>query len=163
MDDHRQDPVDTASRQPHPALLAIVYVSKAARKIEHADLIEILEGARRRNLEEQITGVLLYSDGSFMQYLEGPVAGMLRVYQIIKTHPLHYGLIDLLRQPIAVREFGEWSMACHVTGEVGNSELFDDYKALAARLASTVGQRSAAREVLSRFWTGGRKAVAISC
>jgi hypothetical protein len=44
------------------------------------DLQHILEGARRRNVEEDISGVLLYADGYFMQYLEGPEAGLHRVY-----------------------------------------------------------------------------------
>ena len=109
MDVHQAEPNDAPKPGARTDLWAIVYVSKAARPMTQDDLAHILEGARRRNAEEGITGVLLYSDGSFMQYLEGPAAGMLRVYAIIKTHPLHYGLIDLVREPIQSREFAEWS------------------------------------------------------
>ena len=67
----------------------IVYISKAARSLGHDDLERLLESARRRNIQEGITGVLLYADGSFMQYLEGPADALMRVYAIIKTDPLH--------------------------------------------------------------------------
>ena len=85
-------------------LVALLYVSQAARAVTTSDLVRLLVNARRRNLEEDLTGVLLYADGSFMQYLEGPAPGMQRVYRIIKAHPLHFGVVDLLRQPIAKRE-----------------------------------------------------------
>lgn len=138
---------------------AIVYVSKAARPVTRDDLRPLLEGARRRNLEESITGVLLYSDGYFLQYMEGPKAGLHRVYAIIKTHPLHYGLIDLVREPIETREFAEWSMACHVVGSGGEPPLSDDYDLLAIRLSAVVPARTQASLLLSHFWAAGRESV----
>ena len=141
-------------------LWAIVYVSKAARPVTRDDLAHLLEGAQRRNVEEGITGILLYADGYFMQYLEGPKAGLHRVYVVIKTHPLHYGLIDLVREPIQTREFAEWSMACHVVGAGGESPLSGHYDLLASRLNAAVRTKSEACRLLSHFWTAGRESVA---
>ena len=137
-------------------LVALLYVSQAARAVTTSDLVRLLVNARRRNLEEDLTGVLLYADGSFMQYLEGPAPGMQRVYRIIKAHPLHFGVVDLLRQPIAQREFGEWSMACHVVGADGDTALCDRYGLLLERLSNIVHPRSQVRELLSRFREQGR-------
>jgi len=150
-----------ATRQSRSSRLwAIVYVSKSARPVTPDDLLHILEGARRRNAEEGITGVLLYADGYFMQYLEGAEAGLHKVYAVIKTHPLHYGLINLVREPIPARAFTEWSMACHVVGAGGASPLSDDYDLLASRLNAAVRTKSEASLLLSHFWAAGRESVA---
>ena len=76
------------------------------------------------------------------------------VYGIIKAHPLHYGLIDLMREPIQTREFAEWSMACHIVGAAGDPSLCEDYALLASRLGAALRPRSAACELLSTFWSG---------
>ncbi len=141
-------------------LLAIVYVSKAARPVTQDDLLHILEGARRRNVEEGITGVLLYADGYFMQYMEGPEAGLQKVYAIIKTHPLHYGLVSLVREPIPARQFAEWSMSCHVVGAGGETSLSEHYGLLASRLTAAIRTKSEASLLLSHFWRAGRESVA---
>ena len=160
MDDSHVGPTDATKQTPRLDLWAIVYVSKAARPIAPDDLVHILEGARRRNVEEGITGVLLYADGYFMQYLEGPKAGLYRVYAVIKTHPLHYGLIDLVREPVHTREFAEWSMACHVVGAGGEPPLSDHYDLLASRLTAAVRTKTQACLLLSHFWIAGRESVA---
>ena len=160
MDDLHAEHTDATKQHPRLDLWAIVYVSKAARAVTPDDLLQILEGARRRNVQEGITGVLLYADGYFMQYLEGPKAGMHRVYAVIKTHPLHYGLIDLVREPIQTREFAEWSMACHVVGAGSELPLTDHYDLLASRLTAAVRTKSEAYLLLSHFWTAGRESVA---
>ena len=160
MDALHAEPIDAMAPAPRSDLWAIVYVSKAARPVTQDDLRHLLEGARRRNSDEGITGVLLYAEGYFLQYLEGPKAGLHRVYAFIKAHPLHYGLIDLVREPIPVREFAQWSMACHLVGAGSESPLSDNYDLLAIRLAAAVGTQSAACLLLSHFWTAGRASVA---
>jgi hypothetical protein len=140
-------------------LVALLYVSQAARAVTTSDLVDLLVHARRRNLQEDLTGVLLYADGSFMQYLEGPAQGMQRVYRIIKAHPLHFGVVDLLRQPIAQRQFAEWSMACHVVGADGDTALCDRYDLLLERLSEVVRPRSPVRDLLTRFHEQGRAAL----
>jgi hypothetical protein len=139
---------------------AILYISKAARPMTRTDLAHLSEHARRRNAQEGITGVLLYSEGAFMQYIEGPSDALLRTYAVIKAHPMHFGLIDLVREPIGARAFAEWSMACHWVGEGATQPMAEDFDRLGARIAAAVGTRSAARELLCRFWTAGRHAVA---
>ena len=160
MDDLHVEHTDATKQNPRPVLSAIVYVSKAARPVTRDDLMHILEGAQRRNVEEGITGVLLYADGYFMQYLEGPKVGLHRVYVVIKTHPLHYGLIDLVREPTQTREFAEWSMACHVVGAGGESPLSGHYDLLARRLTAAVRAKSEVCLLLSHFWTAGGESVA---
>ena len=141
-------------------LYAIVYVSTAARPLLLADLRRIQERAQSRNLEEDVTGVLLYSGGTFMQYLEGPAPGLYRVYEVIKADPRHYGIVALVREPIAQREFSSWSMAFRVIDAFGQSSESEQDAQLAHRLAAPVNEHSAARALLAKFWSRGRSAVA---
>lgn len=160
MRDHRAISTNFQTPTPRPDLYAIVYVSTAARPVPLNELMHLLEGARRRNAEEGVTGVLLYSDQSFMQYLEGPAAGLARVYDIIKHHPLHYGLIDLIRAPIEEREFADWAMAFQVVGAFGKASPVEQDALLADRLHMAARPLSAACDLLAAFWLKGRGSVA---
>lgn len=141
-------------------LYTIVYVSTAARVLTLAELRHLQERAQARNAQEQVTGVLLFSEGTFMQYLEGPATGLTRVYEFIKADPHHYGIVDLVREPIARREFSEWAMAFRVVGAMGQSSEASQDEALMHRLLSTDAPISAARQQLLKFWTRGRSSVA---
>jgi hypothetical protein len=141
-------------------LYAIVYVSKAARALSLEELRSIQEGAQIRNGRDAVTGVLLYSEGAFMQYLEGPAQGLTRVYERIRPNPLHYGLIDLCREPIAEREFSEWSMAFRVVDAFGWTSGSEHDARLEERLAAAVARNSVPCEYLATFWGRGRSALA---
>jgi hypothetical protein len=93
------------------ALHAIVYVSSAVRLLEQPQIDHLLARARERNAQAHLTGLLLYGDGSFMQYIEGPQERLMPVYNLILADPLHRDINELLNEPVGLREFGDWSMA----------------------------------------------------
>ncbi len=88
----------------------IVYASSAVGKLSDSDLEAILLKSRRRNQEHQVTGALLYHDGSFFQYFEGPREGVQVVYGHIRRSPLHHGIIELQASPVGERAFPSWLM-----------------------------------------------------
>lgn len=112
--------------------------------------------ARERNLRESITGVLLYNDSNFMQYLEGPAEEIDRFYAIIRADPLHHGIIELLRAPIEAREFGAWSMAFRADEASALSFPTEHEALLLARLAPPPSPAAAARMLLSTFFFSER-------
>lgn len=136
-------------------LQALVYVSSATRLLSADELKHLLECARERNATEKVTGVLLYSHGKFMQYLEGPEAGLNKVYDVIKADAKHEGIIELVRESIASREFADWSMAFRDIRAYGTASPPGIDDALSA--ARPVGARadSAARILLTKFWNKG--------
>ena len=142
------------------SLFAIVYVSMAARQLSLNELTHLQERAQQRNAQQDVTGVLLYSEGAFMQYLEGPVPGLTNVYDVIKADPQHFGIIDLVREPISQREFGGWSMAFRVVGADGQSAQAEQDATLNARLSMPAPPYSMARTLLLKFWERGRRSVA---
>jgi hypothetical protein len=57
--------------------------------------------------------MLLYKGGEFMQVLEGPDRTVRSLVQSITTDPRHFGLVTLIEEPIADREYPDWAMAFH--------------------------------------------------
>jgi len=140
-------------------LYSLVYVSTATRLLAMDDIGRLLDKARQRNLDQDVTGVLLYSDGNFMQCLEGPAARLASVYETIKSDSLHFGIIDLVRESIESREFSEWSMAFRVAGALGASSPTHQDELLSERLSSSGEPMSLSRGLLAKFWSRGRASV----
>src|SRR6187399_1577333 len=92
------------------ALVAVAYVSSATRRFASEELDALLLDARAFNATAGVSGALLYQDGSFFQYFEGPEAGVEQVYSRIKSSRRHRGLIELVAAPVNQRHFSTWSM-----------------------------------------------------
>ena len=92
-------------------LSSLCYLSTAARRMSDAELEDILRDARLKNDAAGITGTLLYCDGNFMQYVEGPTEAIEGLWRRLGHDPRHHGIIELFRQPLSERIFGGWSMA----------------------------------------------------
>ncbi len=101
----------TTTTDEGPDLYSLVYTSTASRPLAKSDLERILDNARRRNAQEQVTGLLLFTHGNFMQYLEGPQGGVATIFELIKKSSLHSHIIEVSSKSIAKREYGDWSMA----------------------------------------------------
>jgi hypothetical protein len=63
----------------------LVYVSSAVNLFSDEDLIQLLEVSRRNNEKAEITGLLLYSSGNFMQTLEGPEKAVLEGADFVRS------------------------------------------------------------------------------
>ncbi len=137
-------------------LQALVYVSTASHHLSEAEISHLLDRARKRNAKEQVTGVLLYSHGNFMQYLEGPRAGVACVYEHIVADRLHHGIVELVREPIAAREFSDWTMAFRSISAFGMSspENFDNL--FIAKIGPAAAAPSVTHSLLLKFWNKGR-------
>ena len=136
-------------------LHALVYVSTATRTLSDDELRHLLERARTRNAKEGVTGVLLYSHGNFIQYLEGPASGIEKVYSVIKADPQHHGIIELMNETIESREFSDWSMAFRNISAFGMSSPPDIHKVFEAAGSTGFRAESAAHVFLTKFWNKG--------
>ena len=61
-------------------MIRLLYISQATQAISDEQVRNILESSRRNNPALGITGVLIHGGGLFMQLLEGPEEGVLRLY-----------------------------------------------------------------------------------
>jgi hypothetical protein len=93
-----------------PELRSIIYVSTAVSLFTEQQLESLLVEARRLNRDNDVTGVLLYSDGNFMQCLEGPPDSLQSTYDRILASRRHKDVVQLLDKGVEVRSFAEWQM-----------------------------------------------------
>jgi len=70
----------------------------------------ILEEARHYNIINNLTGVLLYEEGEFVQILEGNKDDLDLVFKKICASQKHYDIEMILDAPIGGRAFSDWSM-----------------------------------------------------
>jgi len=92
------------------SLIQLIYVSTATEKMPAEEFRRILDTSVRRNSASQVTGMLLYAHGSFMQVLEGEAAAVEETLGRILRDPRHDDLTVLTRQPVEARDFATWSM-----------------------------------------------------
>lgn len=89
----------------------LIYQSTATQPFSDDDLRSLLAEARKHNTTHDVSGILLYHDGQFLQVLEG-TEGMLRqLYEKIRRDPRHTHVVKLADAPLVQRNFGTWSMA----------------------------------------------------
>ena len=91
-------------------MFSLVYVSTATTPFSLPELHDFLAKSRANNEMLDVTGMLLYKDGSFMQVLEGEESVVRKLYAKIASDPRHRGSFILLQGPIEQREFPDWSM-----------------------------------------------------
>ncbi len=91
-------------------LIHCIYASSAAPGFADSDIPGLLEAARRKNASLNVTGTLLYIDGSFFQVLEGEAGTVDALYATIGHDPRHRRVTQIIREPIARRSFAQWTM-----------------------------------------------------
>jgi hypothetical protein len=92
------------------SLIQLLYVSTATHELSANEIREILDSSVRHNTPQEVTGLLLYSEGSFMQVLEGEEDAVNETMSRIAADSRHHGIVELNRSIIAGREFGRWAM-----------------------------------------------------
>ena len=91
-------------------LSQLVYVSVRKEKCTAEEIEKILDACKRNNADLDITGVLLYSDSHFVQYLEGDYKEITALYDKIKTDDRHKNIVLITTGPIKERSFPSWQM-----------------------------------------------------
>jgi hypothetical protein len=96
----------------------LTYVSSATRLLPVEALRGLLDQARRNNGRDDITGILLYRDGNFMQTIEGPEQAISQLHSRLEADPRHTGVSVLLTGEREDRRFDGWSMGFRDLGDV---------------------------------------------
>jgi hypothetical protein len=89
----------------------IIYSSESATPMQMDDLEDILERARINNAARQITGALVYVDGTFLQVLEGDAESVKPLMARIAADVRHETVTVLQEAEIAAPVFSDWRMA----------------------------------------------------
>jgi hypothetical protein len=92
------------------ALTSLVYISFASKNLSETELTEILQKARENNQKLDVTGMLLYRNGFFIQALEGEDETVMPLYEKIKKDERHRSVLMIHKGSIRQRSFQDWSM-----------------------------------------------------
>lgn len=91
-------------------MIHLIYISSATSWPSENDLKELLEQSRVRNLRQNITGLLLYDNATYMQVLEGSAEDVHDIYSSILKDPRNNANVTLVDEEISQRDFPNWSM-----------------------------------------------------
>ena len=94
-----------------PPLYNLVYCSRATPGVDDAAVDRIIETARRWNPAAGITGLLVYGNNIFFQWLEGPRHSVLELMEKLKMDPRHESVVTLsASEEVRERLFPDWDM-----------------------------------------------------
>ena len=91
-------------------LWEVVYISEAEYGLSKDDIEDIVATSQRNNAQENITGMLLYSSGLFIQALEGERNSVTALFGRISDDRRHHDVELIVDRPIEHRSFSSWSM-----------------------------------------------------
>ena len=113
-------------------MISLIYVSSSVKLMGEQELLDILKVSRQKNEHFDITGMLLYKGGNFMQVLEGPEEQVEQLYETIKKDARHKDVMIISRETIQKRQFPSWEMAFQnldnpvIKNEPGYSQFLHD-------------------------------------
>ena len=93
-----------------PGLMHCIYASAATRNFETAELTALLQAASKHNDGAGLTGMLLYTEGSFFQVLEGVPDAVEALYARIERDKRHDHVTKIVTEAIPSRSFAHWTM-----------------------------------------------------
>ena len=145
---HAQDAANPAK------LNHLIYASAAAPGVDAAAVKTILRAARINNGQKAVTGMLLYTAGSFFQVLEGDESTLSALFTIISADPRHTNVTTIIQEPIAQRSFSDWTMGYSLVDQAeleeveGFSDFFQD------GYSFTILKAGRAKKLLAAFGDG---------
>ena len=105
-------------------LIQVIYVSSAAPDMSEHDTVKFLNEARKANRKNDVSGMMLYIGGCFLQLLEGEATKVDIVCGTIFRDERDMRMV--LREPIAEREFPEWTMGFEAVAPLEAARLLGE-------------------------------------
>ena len=98
-------------------IFQLIYRSTATRQLTPNELLELLEQSRIKNARLNITGMLLFHGGCFMQLLEGDETVVRDLYSTIAADARHHWVTLVMTGPNGARDFPDWTMGFRDLGK----------------------------------------------
>jgi len=108
------------------SLISLIYASRATADFHEHEIPELLKQVRVANAKHEITGMLLYIGGSFLQVLEGQPAMVEAVFGRILQDKRHAQITLIAKESILEREFEGWTMSHKTLDPVEAGELIGE-------------------------------------
>src|ERR1700687_169908 len=92
------------------SLISLIYASRSTEFFHEHEIPELLQQVRIANAKQEITGMLLYINGSFLQVLEGQPEMVDAVFNRILRDKRHTQITIIANESIPERAFEGWTM-----------------------------------------------------
>ena len=99
-------------------LFHLVYVSRTTEAFLKQDIEQIKFVSQQNNLQFDVTGILVFGNERFMQFLEGSEINVIRIFSKIKKDPRHHKIDVIRRGSIPRRQFSDWNMRLTYPNEI---------------------------------------------
>ncbi|RYE31923.1 MAG: BLUF domain-containing protein [Sphingobacteriaceae bacterium] len=112
----------------------LIYSSYAQVEFSHPDLKRLLTKSREKNKRLAVSGMLLFLEGKFIQFLEGEEADVKSLYNTIYKDNRHKSVVVLKEGFTENRLFTDWSMAFSTVTpeEIASGEGFEKLNSASA-------------------------------
>ena len=108
------------------SLISLMYASRSTEYFHEHEIPDLLQQARIANARQEITGMLLYIRGSFLQVLEGQPEMVDVVFSKIAWDKRHAQSRLISRETILERAFEGWTMMHKTLDVVEAGELIGE-------------------------------------
>lgn len=89
----------------------LIYLSAAKTPLSDKELLAHLEKLRENNKKNDITGILMYADGNFLQLLEGSKENVEKLFKRVAADKRHHFITKIKEGQEKERFFPDSSMA----------------------------------------------------
>ena len=89
-------------------LYTLCYVSSCKDSLTAKDLEHLFHVNKRNNIDHNVSGILIYNSGNFLQILEGDENMVKALFKKIKRDARHSSLITLINNSIDERIFHDY-------------------------------------------------------
>lgn len=89
----------------------LMYVSYAVEPFTDKKLTDLLKVSLSNNVKSDVTGMLLYIDGKFIQVLEGGKEAVNGLFEKIRQDPRHKKVNVIIEGKSEKRNFRDWHMS----------------------------------------------------
>ena len=107
-------------------LISVIYASRATEHFHEHEIPELLKQARLANARQELTGMLLYIDGSFLQVLEGQPDMVEAMFAAILLDKRHSQITLIARETILERAYEGWTLIHKTLDPVEAGELIEE-------------------------------------
>jgi hypothetical protein len=137
-------------------LAHLAYVSVRKKNCTDEEIEKILASCKVNNAPLNITGVLLYSESKFIQYVEGESTSLMALYDKIKKDARHEKAVMISYSPIQTRIFPSWQMASRKIASEGitfeTDISADDREVFKKIMNGTETEGAKVQDILMKFF-----------
>ena len=108
----------------------VIYTSYLKTPFNECDFFTQLTLSQRSNAQNNITGMLFYGSGKYIQLIEGPRNAVTQLMGNIHQDERHYDIEVIADMPVSDRSFADRSMDYHMFADNELEQMigFDDIK-----------------------------------